>query len=128
MKSVNSGEKIIGMKNSFFVCAIILLSCSQPKIKDKNIEIIINSSQSYKFDLKKEIFTVLYLSKPSTELKFHLTKEEKSKIIDKYYSLDIDEIRGKTTIEDECMYMPKSYTILKVNSKNISQEIEIDGY
>lgn len=115
------------MKSLFCVCAIILLSCSKTKTKHANIEIIIKSSKSYQFDLKKEVFTVFYLSKPPTQIKFHLTNEEKSKIIDKYYSLDLDKIPGKIKIEDECMYMPKLYTILKVNTKNASQEIEIDS-
>lgn len=42
-------------------------------------------------------------------------------------SLYLDEIRGKTRIVDECMDMPKLYTILKVKTKNASQEIEIES-
>jgi len=120
------------MKKLFFLYLLALNSCSQTKIKEKNIDIIIEGSQSYKYDLTHEVFTVFYMSKAPTEIMFHLSNEEKSKIIDKYYALNLEQLKkidsrtGNIYIEDNCMTMPKDYTILRVKTKTISQVIQID--
>lgn len=120
------------MKGLFFICVVILLSCSSQRAKDTNIEIIINDDQSYKYDLKNGIYTIFYMSKPPSEIKFTSSKEEKNKIIDSYYTLkideitDIDKITGNIYIEDNCTTMPKSFTRLHIKTNYLLQEIQID--
>lgn len=111
---------------------LIFFGCSSNNINDKNIEIVIEFAQSYKYDLHKEVYTVFYINKPPDEIKFHLSDNEKRKIIGKYYDLDINKISGKdkitgnTYIEDKCMIMPKLFTIIHVKGKDKLQEIQID--
>ena len=102
------------------------------RAKDKNLEIIIEYAQSYKYDLTRSVYTVFYLDKPTTEIKFSLSNEEKNKIIEKYYDLrihkisGIDKEMGTIYIQDRCWIMPKLYTILHVKAKNRLQDIQID--
>jgi hypothetical protein len=101
-------------------------------IKDKNLEIVIEDAQSYKYDLTKEVFTIFFMAKTPVNIYFHLTDDERNRIIDKYYELGINQMVGKNKItgniyiEDNCMDMPKLTTILKVKSKERLQVIEID--
>lgn len=116
----------------FIVVLVTLAGCHQEKIRDKEIDIVINMAQSYKFDLTKGLYTVYFMDRPDTTIKFLLTPDETNKIIDKYYDLEIDNITevekelGKILIEDNCLTMPKPYTILHVRSKTKSQDIQID--
>ncbi len=120
------------MKTRIFFYLLFFYSCSPQDEIDKNLAITIQSSQSYKYDLENEVFTIFYVSKKPTEIKFHLTNEERNEIIKKYYSLKlnkiskIDKITGNIYIEDKCITMPKIYTILRIQSQNTSQEIQID--
>ena len=110
----------------------IFMGFTKDTIKDRNIDMVIEYAQSYKYDLTSEVCTVFYIDKSPTEIKFHLSGKEKNKIIDEYYNLEInkisglDKIIGNTYIEDECMIMPKLYTILHVKIKNKLQNIQID--
>ena len=110
---------------------VIFLGCSSNN-KDKNVEIIIEDAQSYKYDLKKEVYTIFYTNKVPTEIKFDLSKEEKDKIAEKYYDLRINKISGNDKrsksiyIEDDCMTMPKLFTKIHLRTKNNLQEIKID--
>ena len=96
------------------------------------MEILIEYAHSYKYDLKKEILTVTNISKPSVEIPFKLSKEERAGIVGKYYKLSIDNIididkeMGKIYIEDECKLMPKLYTVLHIKSQYHFQQIQID--
>ena len=96
-------------------------------------DIVIEYSQSYKFDLKNEIYSVYYMNKPPTKIKFHLSTIEKRLIEKKYYSLGIDKLKieGKKSseilIKDKCTTMPKDYTVLRINNSGTYQEIKIDA-
>lgn len=119
------------MKEIVFISVITLLSCSS-KVKDTNIEIIINDNQSYKYDLKNNVYTIYYMNKAATEIKFNLSKEEKHTIINSYYTLkidkitDINKITGNIYIDDKCTTMPKSFTKLHIKTNYSLQEIQID--
>ena len=119
-------KKILG----FYL--ILITSCSSQQLLDKNIDIVIEEMKSYKYDLKNGIFTIFYLSKLPTKIKFNLTNKEQNEIIKSYYSLNLNKIKtinkqtGNIYIEDECMTMPKNYTILHVKTKSLLQEIQID--
>lgn len=111
---------------------VTLSSCHSAKVRDKNITIIIDFAQSYKYDLTAGVYTVHFMDKPDTTIKFQLSPDEINKIVDKYYEFEIDNISGvhkdlgTIVIEDNCMIMPKLYTILHVRSKTKLQDIQID--
>ncbi len=116
----------------FLAVLVFLAACHQKKVRDKDISIIINVAQSYKYDLTKGEYTVYFMDRPDTVLKFLLSPAEATKIVDRYYTLEIDNITGVDKelgtiyIEDNCMMMPKPYTILHIKSKSNSQDIQID--
>lgn len=93
--------------------------------RDPNIEIVIEYGLSYKYDLTGQIYHVINMQGDST-INFSLNSQERKQIIEKYYNLCLDEIRGEYRIEDNCMMMPKFYTRLIVTSKSIDQEIIFD--
>ena len=117
----------------YFVSILIIpVSCSNDKLKDRNIEITIDHAQSYKYDLTKGVFTVFLMDKPDTAIIFHLSGDERNRIVDQYYELGIDKITGVDKelgviiIDDGCMIMPKITTVLHVKTKNKVQDIQID--
>ena len=116
----------------FIVVLATLARCHVEKAREKSINIVIDGAQSYKYDLTQGIYTVHFMDRPDTVIRFFLSQDEANKIADMYYDLGIDDITGVNKesgtifIEDNCMIMPKPYTILHVRSKTISQDIEID--
>jgi hypothetical protein len=107
-------------------------ACHSERTEDKSISIVIDDAQSSKCDLANGIYTVYFIDRPDTAIKFPLSPNETAKIVDKYFALEIDNIKGvdkelgRIAIEDNCMNMPKLYTILHVKSKTRSQDIQID--
>ena len=115
------------LKAAVFVLSVVFLSCStKKKVGDYNLEFIIKDAISYKYDLKKQVFYVFNSMKPDTTIKFDLTTDEQKRIVDKYYELDLEEIKGEIRIDDKCMIMPKPYTVLNVQAKGLWQNITID--
>jgi len=116
----------------FIVVLFTLTGCKSEKVKDKNINIAIDVAQSYKYDLANGIYIVHFMDSPDTAIKFYLSPDEANKIADMYYDLEIDTITGvhkdlgTIVIEDNCMEMPKPYTILHVRTKTKKQDIQID--
>jgi len=116
----------------FIVVLVILTACHSEKIRDKSINIVINDAQSYKYDLINGVYTVYFMDRPDTAISFHLSPDEATKIVDAYYDLEIDNIKrvdkesGTILIKDNCMTMPKPFTILHVRSKIKLQDIQID--
>lgn len=109
-----------------FIPLFLLNAClSQNKIKESNIEFIIQESQSYKYDLQRQIFTV-YNMNGDTTIHFHMSEKEKQQIINLYYNLGLENINNNIKIEDNCLNMPKFYTTLKVKSKFQQHDIIID--
>ncbi len=102
-----------------------LTSCSSNKIKDNDIEFIIQESQSYKYDLQQQTYTVLKM-RGDTTIHFNLSKNEKEQIVNEYYIFGLKNIDQDITIEDNCNNMPKLYTTLQINLKNHSYSILID--
>jgi hypothetical protein len=100
---------------------------------DKNLEITIEYAQSSKLDLTRALYTVYNLERPQFDAHFKLLPTEKDQIIEKYYSVslyelaDVDSIRGTVYIGDNCMDMPKLYTILTFKSNEKIQKIQIDN-
>jgi len=98
-----------------------------------SIDIIIEFPQSYKYDLKNEVYSVYYMNKPPTNIKFHLSTIERRLIEKNYYSLGIDKLKieGKKStkifIKDKCMTMPKDYFIIHITHAGTYQEIKIDA-
>lgn len=97
---------------------------------DENIQVIIQHAQSYKVDVMNGIYSVFFISKPTLELKFELSIEEKRQIVEKFYSLDLPNLLPDKAevlhIEDECFIMPKIYTYLSVNGDSLTRQFEID--
>ncbi|GAB2656765.1 hypothetical protein GCM10027036_07770 [Flavihumibacter cheonanensis] len=97
---------------------------------DKNIQVIIQHAQSYKVDVMNGIYSVFFISKPTLEVKFELSIEEKRQIVEKFYSLDLPNLLPEKEevlhIEDECFIMPKIYTYLSVKGDSLTRQIEID--
>ena len=85
---------------------LLLASCSGGII-DRNIEIEIRNASTDKMDLKKDLYTRFFSSRPPLEIKLGLTGEEKTKIINAWYSLGLDQITGTTVISHNCHNMPK---------------------
>jgi hypothetical protein len=100
---------------------------------DRSLHLEIQYVQSYKVDLTKGIYTVLFMNKPPLHIYFKLSDAERTGIIDKYYSLsidklnEVDQITGNVYIEDNCQTMPKTYTFLTVRGDSIYQQIQIDA-
>jgi hypothetical protein len=95
-------------------------------IVDPNIDISIAGAQSYKYDLTKQTYTVFRIFKADTIIHFELSVKEREQIIQQYYDLELNDIKGTHSIEDDCMIMPKLYTTLQVKSQHGLQEIMID--
>ncbi len=120
------------MKLLLFLVLLNITSCSEKNLKYDNIDLIIEESQSYEYDLKKEMVTIFYMSKPKLEIKFQLSEKEKESITQSYYDLKIHKIKkidnesGNIYIKDECEIMPKMYTIIKIKTAYTFQEIKID--
>ncbi len=93
--------------------------------RNYDMEIAIEYALSYKYDLTKQTYKVINIQGDST-INFSLSSQERRQIIDKYYSLCLNEIKGEYKIGDICMIMPKFYTKLKVKSKSINQVIIFD--
>ena len=100
-------------------------------VPDKNLDIIIEYAQSSKIDLTKAVYTVYYWERPQLDVPFKLLPTERSKIIEKYYSLslyeltNVDSILGTVYISDYCTDMPKLYTILTFKSNQNVQKLQI---
>lgn len=114
------------LRNLLFIICIFSVSCTSNRIKDRNVQIVIDIPFSYKYDLNKGIYTVFFDGRPPLEVKFSFTNKEWDKIANSYYELQLNEIKGITEIEDECQIMPKFYTILNITTRNGSQRIKID--
>src|SRR5882757_9687923 len=91
------------------IILLLFISCS-PKNKDYSIGITIKDAQSSEYDLHNMIYKVRFLPRGDTAIKFALSNKEWKSIVDKYYSLNLEHIRGTTFIEDGCMVMPKILT------------------
>jgi hypothetical protein len=107
-------------------------SCKPNYIKDTSLGIIIEYAQSYKYNLTNGVYSVYFTVQPKSEIKISLSTEEKERVIDKYYDLDIDKIDAEnkntaiTFFEDKCSTMPKLYTILHIKTSKRMQDIKID--
>jgi hypothetical protein len=102
-------------------------SCAGKRDIDTTISIEISNAQTWKIDLKKDVYTVFYLSKPPLEIKLGLTEDEQKRLIDTWYSLELDRIPGKTLLNDKCLIMPKLYAVIRATTAHTSQEITIDN-
>ena len=100
--------------------------------QDRNLQIIIQHAQSYKIDLMKGIYTVLFINKAPLNIEFDLNLIEKAKIIDKFYALKLDEqmpdiVNSATmSFDDNCFIMPKIYTYLNVKGDSLAMQFKID--
>jgi hypothetical protein len=127
-------QQLTNMERKLYVLVILLIlgSCHSEKIRNKSFDITIDDAQSYKYDLVNGVYTVHFMDRPDTTIRFHLSADEASKIVDMYYNLEIDNINGVDRdwgtiyIEDNCRIMPKPYTILHVKAKTTQQDIQID--
>lgn len=105
---------------------------SEPNSQDRNLQIIIQYAQSYKVDLMKGLYTVLFINKPPLNVEFDLNLIEKAKIIDKFYALKLDEqmpdkVNSATmSFDDNCFIMPKIYTYLNVKGDSLAMQFKID--
>ncbi len=110
-----------------FTGMFVIFSCaSSDQVKDEELAIIIEGAQSYKYDLQLETYSVFNMMKSDTTIHFQLTNDEKKQITEKYYSLQLNNLKGKQKIEDSCFQSPKLYTTLRVKSREQEQEIIID--
>ena len=117
------------MIKTIFISTVSFFSCNSYNPNDHlPIQVIITIGQSYKYDLKNQIYTVMNISKPSINVKFKLSDHEREKITDKYYALELNNIKTKTFIKDDCREMPKLITTLEVERQNSSHQIFIDIY
>jgi hypothetical protein len=66
-----------------------------------------------------------YVTNPKI-FKFAISENEKLEIINEYYLLNLDNLPVNTFIKDKCNIIPKNYTTLHINSKDLKQEIKID--
>lgn len=100
--------------------------------KDRNINLVIYDDQYYKFDLGKETYSVYFVRFHPRDTIFHLTKEERESIIDKYYELGIDEIGGgkdsvsNLIIDADCTKLPKQYGKILAKTKTYSHVMQVD--
>lgn len=65
------------IKNIFLLSFFFLSSYTNYSSTNCSPDIVIEYSQSYKFDLKNEIYSVYYMNKPPTKIKFHLSTIER---------------------------------------------------
>lgn len=114
------------MKNFIVSLLVFLSACVSKTRENADIEIVIQDAQSYKFDLKNEIYTVFFMSKPSADIKFNLTDKEKREIINRYFSLNLDKLPDQLKIRDKCEGFPKLFTTLSVKNKGKKQELQVD--
>jgi hypothetical protein len=110
----------------FCILATVLSCSTKPKAGNRNIEIVLQDAQSYRYDLSKGVLTVYYLSKPPTEILFHLSPKEKEEIIETYYNLELDRLQDLTRLEDECLDMPELATTIQVQWASRTQKIVIE--
>ena len=112
----------------FVTIATSFAGCAGKRVIDRNIGIEVSFAQSWKADLKKDSFTMFYASKPALGIKLSLTDEERNQLVDSWYSLELDQFSGQTTISDNCMIMPKLNTVIRATTAAHSQEITIDAH
>jgi hypothetical protein len=105
---------------------LFLQSCSYHQRNQKGIEIVIEIVQSYKIDLKAEIYTVYFLTKEPLEIKFQLTEEERREIIDLFDSLKYNRKVDWEYIGDSCWDAPKLYTIVSIKPEEKIHKVYID--
>ncbi|RYY46186.1 MAG: hypothetical protein EOO06_15035 [Chitinophagaceae bacterium] len=86
------------------------------------MQIELHDAQSYSYNLSSGTMTIHFNDKPDSIVKFTLTESESRKIIDKYHSLNLDEIKNKEEIQDSCFMMPTMPITVKVISKLNRQE------
>ena len=110
----------------FVAIAAYCAGCRGKPEVDRNIAIEVAFAQTWKVNLKKDTFTMFYLSRPPLAIPLGLTGEERSHITDAWYSLKLDRIEGMTTLKDNCNRMPKLFTVIKATTAHTSQEISID--
>jgi hypothetical protein len=111
-----------------FVLVLSCAGCAGERDIDKNVAIEIKFAQTWKADLKKDTYTLFYLSRPPLEIKLGLTEAEKSSIVDAWYSLELDRLSGQTMVDDNCHSMPKLQTVIRTSTATHSQEITIDTH
>ena len=97
------------------------------KEKIQITEITIESAQSYKYDLKNEIYTVYFFSKEPVEVKFSLSKEEKEEVFEKCHSLELNSDTEEINFDGNCVNSPTLYETLLIRSAESSQKIKISA-
>ncbi|HEX9509572.1 MAG TPA: hypothetical protein VF939_03760 [Puia sp.] len=112
----------------FLIMIAFCAACAGKREFDKNVAIEIKFAQTSKTDLKKDTYTLFYLSKPPLEIKLGLTEAERNRIVDAWYSLELDRLSGQTTVWDNCHSMPKIFTVIRASTATHSQEITIDAH
>lgn len=113
------------MKIIFFI-TVFFSSCSTHSGKFKHIELVIEDAKSYKYDFKRETYTIFFIDKPPIEIKFKLSDEERIGINEKYYELHLDRFSEKISIEGNCNIMPQIYTTVSIIRDSAVQEIRIE--
>lgn len=115
------------MKKFIVIIAVCSSCASNYAVHDTNFELVIEVPNSYKYDLKNNIFTIFYVDKSPEEVKFQLSKEEKNSLQEKYYEFRLNKLAENIDIEGTCMIMPLLYTnIIIKRDNNIIQKIKID--
>ncbi|HEV8084482.1 MAG TPA: hypothetical protein VGP55_14845 [Chitinophagaceae bacterium] len=115
------------MRKFIFILIFFFSSCKFYKLKHTNIELIIQDAGSYRYDFKKEIYTVFSIDKSPIEIKFELSNEEKKGINEKYYELHLNKLPAKVSIEGDCMISPAFFTTLYIKRDSSMQEIQIES-
>lgn len=122
------------MKPCLFVSfCLVVFSCSTNENgKEENVRILIESGQSYAYDLANETYTVFFIGKEPYTTRFRLTDAENADIAERYYRSGIAGMRNVSSakdevlIEDECMMSPKIYTTVTVTGSGAYKRIAID--
>lgn len=117
-------NKLILLVTMVACCA----GCAGKREVDRNIAIEVAFAQTWKVDLKKDTFTMFYISRSPLAINLGLTGAEKTRITDAWYSLELDQFSPQTTINDNCHIMPKLNTIIRAMTTAHSQEITIDAH
>ena len=118
---------ILVKSNLILLCYLLFFSCkSKIRFSFEEINISIQYSSLYGYDLQNENYTVHFLSKLPYKTKFRLTEIEKNEILNAYYLYKIDEIDSVCIFTDNCYIMPKLITSLNIKSGNLTQKIGID--
>lgn len=111
-----------------YLIVLIFAACSSPVTRDySELAVKIKEAQSIQYDLKNQLYTVFFLSKPSYSVRFELSEKDKSEIISWYYKLKLNEISENVLLEDKCAIMPKLYTILSIKNNNKYFDVKIDA-